>query len=126
MRLMRDLVGEVLAGRYRMVARIAGGGMGDVYRSQDLLLDRAIAIKVLQPNLAADPELVDRFKLEARAAARLTHPNVVAVYDWGSEDDRTYYMAMEYVAGTDLRDVLVTKGSLEPVHAVEIAIAICD
>jgi len=126
MRLMRDLVGEVLAGRYQMVARIAGGGMGDVYRAHDLLLDRAIAIKVLQPNLAADPELVDRFKLEARAAARLTHPNVVAVYDWGSEDDRTYYMVMEYVAGTDLRDVLVTHGSLEPAHAVEIAIAICD
>jgi eukaryotic-like serine/threonine-protein kinase len=126
MRLMRDLVGEVLSGRYHMLARIAGGGMGDVYRAHDLLLDRAVAIKVLQPNLAADPELVERFKLEARAAARLTHPNVVAVYDWGAEDERTYFMVMEYVAGTDLRDVLVTHGSLEPAHAVEVAIAICD
>ena len=126
MRLMRDLVGEVLSGRYHMMARIAGGGMGDVYRAQDLLLDRAVAIKVLQPNLAADPELVGRFKLEARAVARLTHPNVVAVYDWGAEDERTYFMVMEYVAGTDLRDVLVTHGSLEPAHAVEVAIAVCD
>lgn len=123
---MRDLVGDVLSGRYQMVARIAGGGMGDVYRAQDLLLDRAVAVKVLQPTLAADPELVERFKLEARAAARLTHPNVVAVHDWGAEDERTYYMIMEYVAGTDLRDVLVSRGSLEPAHAVEVAIAVAD
>ncbi|MGH2787014.1 MAG: Stk1 family PASTA domain-containing Ser/Thr kinase [Actinomycetota bacterium] len=126
MRLMRDLVGDVLSGRYQMVARIAGGGMGDVYRAQDLLLDRAVAVKVLQPALASDPELVARFKLEARAAARLAHPNVVAVFDWGAADDRTYYMVMEYVAGTDLRDVLVSRGWLEPAHAVEIAIAVCD
>src|ERR687895_2927530 len=126
MKLMRDLVGATLSERYRLVARIAGGGMGEVYRGHDLLLDRAVAVKLLQPSLAEDPDVVERFRAEARAAARLTHPNVVAVHDWGSEDDRTYYMVMEYVAGTDLRDVLVTKGSLEPVHAVEIAIAICD
>src|SRR5918992_713882 len=126
MRLMRDLVSATLNDRYRIVSRIAGGGMGEVYRGHDLLLDRPVAVKVLQPALAADPELVDRFRLEARAAARLTHPNVVGVYDWGSEDDRTYYMVMEYVAGTDLRDVLVTKGSLEPVQAAEVVASICD
>lgn len=126
MRLMRDLVDETLGGRYRLIARIAGGGMGDVYRGHDLLLDRAVAVKVLQHALSGDPELVERFKLEARAAARLTHPNVVAVYDWGSEDDSTYYMVMEYVSGTDLRDVLVARGVLEPTHAVQIVAAICD
>lgn len=123
---MRDLVGETLSNRYRMVARIAGGGMGEVYRAHDLLLDRAVAVKVLQPNLASDPELVARFKAEARAAARLTHPNVVGVYDWGCEDEHTYYMVMEYVSGTDLRDVLVTRSSIEAAEALEITIGVCD
>jgi serine/threonine-protein kinase len=126
MKLMRDLVGETLSNRYRMVSRIAGGGMGEVYRGHDLLLDRTVAVKVLQPNLASDPELVARFKAEARAAARLTHPNVVAVYDWGSEDEHTYYMVMEYVSGTDLRDVLVSRGSIEVAQAVEVAVGVCD
>jgi len=126
MRLMRDLVGETLGGRYRLIARVAGGGMGEVYRAHDLLLDRAVALKVLQHALAGDPALVERFKQEARAAARLTHPNVVGVYDWGSEDEHTYYMVMEFVSGTDLRDVLVSRGSLEPPQAVAIVASICE
>jgi beta-lactam-binding protein with PASTA domain len=126
MRLMRDLVGETLSNRYQLVSRIAGGGMGEVYRGHDLLLDRTVAVKVLMPSLANDPDLVARFKAEARSAARLNHPNVVAVHDWGAEDERTYYMVMEYVAGTDLRDVLVGRGPLEPAHAVEVMIAVCD
>lgn len=123
---MRDLVGDTLSNRYRLIARIAGGGMGDVYRGHDLLLDRSVAVKVLQPGLASDPELVARFKNEARAAARLTHSNVVAVYDWGSEDELTYFMVMEYVSGTDLRDVLVTRGSVPVEQAVEITAGVCD
>ena len=126
MRVMRDLVGEVLSDRYRIISRLAGGGMGEVYRGHDELLDRSVAVKVLQPSLASDPLLVERFRAEARAAARLTHPNVVAVYDWGAEDDRTYYMVMEYVAGTDLREILVSRGSLEPSQAVEIMSYVCD
>jgi eukaryotic-like serine/threonine-protein kinase len=125
-RLMEDLVGSTLSGRYRLVSRLAGGGMGEVYRGHDLLLDRPVAVKVLQPSLASDHELVERFKDEARAAARLTHPNVVGVFDWGSADDHTYYMVMEYVAGSDLRDLLVTRGSLEPAQAAEIVAAVCD
>ena len=115
MRLMRDLVGDTLSNRYRLVARIAGGGMGEVYRAHDHLLDRAVAVKILQPSLASDDELVARFRDEARSAARLNHPNVVAVHDWGCEDDRLYYMVMEYVPGTDLRDVLVGRGPFDPV-----------
>jgi eukaryotic-like serine/threonine-protein kinase len=126
MRLMRDLVGDTFSNRYRLIARIAGGGMGEVYRAHDLLLDRAVAVKVLQPGLANDPELVARFKAEARAAARLTHPNVVGVYDWGEEHDRTYYMVMEYVPGTDLRDVLVSRGALEPAQAATIVADVCE
>lgn len=126
MRVMRDLVGQTLSGRYRMIARIAGGGMGEIYRAHDLLLDRSVAVKVLQPSLANDPDLVQRFRDEARAAARLSHPNVVAVHDWGSEDENTYFMVMEYVAGTDLRDILVGRGPFEPAHATEVVISLCD
>jgi eukaryotic-like serine/threonine-protein kinase len=126
MRLMRDLVGDTLSNRYRLVARIAGGGMGEVYRGHDHLLDRAVAVKILQPSLASDEELVARFREEARAAARLNHPNVVAVHDWGCEDDRLYYMVMEYVPGTDLRDVLVGRGPFDPAHATDVMIAVCD
>ena len=126
MRLMRDLVGDTLSNRYRLVARIAGGGMGEVYRAHDHLLDRAVAVKILQPSLASDDELVARFRDEARSAARLNHPNVVAVHDWGCEDDRLYYMVMEYVPGTDLRDVLVGRGPFDPVHATDVMIAVCD
>ena len=126
MRLMQDLVGDTLSNRYRLIARVAGGGMGEVYRGHDLLLDRTVAVKVLQPSLASDPVLVDRFRAEARAAARLSHPNVVAVHDWGSEDEYTYYMVMEYVAGTDLRNVLVGRGLLEPAQAVQIMASVCD
>jgi serine/threonine-protein kinase len=126
MRLMRDMIGETLSDRYRIVGRIAGGGMGDVYRGHDLLLDRTVAIKVLQPGLASDPDLVARFRAEARAAARLNHPNVVAVHDWGSADDLIYYMVMEYVAGKDLRDVIVGRGPMDPAHACEVMIAVCD
>ena len=123
---MTDLVGTTLGDRYKLIARLAGGGMGDVYKAHDLLLDRAVAVKVLQPALAADELLVDRFKAEARAAARLSHPNVVAVHDWGSEGDSTYYMVMEYVAGSDLRDVLVTRGCLQPLQAAEVVASLCD
>ena len=125
MRLMRDLIGETLSNRYMLRARVAGGGMGEVYRAHDILLDRTVAVKVLQPSLAIDPELVGRFKAEARAAARLTHSNIVAVYDWGSEDESTYYMVMEYVAGTDLRDLLCTHGSLQPGQAAEMMAHVC-
>src|SRR5918992_4526697 len=126
MKLMRDLVGATLSERYRLVARIAGGGMGEIYRGHDLLLDRAVAVKLLQPSLAEDPDVVDRFRAEARAAARLSHPNVVAVHDWGAEDDLTYYMVMEYVPGSDLRDLLVSRGCLEPLQAAEVVASICD
>lgn len=126
MRVMGDLVNEVLSHRYRLVARIAGGGMGEVYRGHDLLLDRTVAVKVLQPSLAADPELVQRFKNEARAAARLSHPNIVAVHDWGAENDHTYYMVMEYVSGSDLRDLLVNRGSIDPSQAASIMASVCE
>ena len=126
MKLMRDLVGETLSNRYLLVARVAGGGMGEVYRAQDLLLDRSVAVKVLQPSLASEPDLIARFKAETRAAARLAHPNIVTVHDWGCEDDQTYFMVMEYVSGPDLRDLLVSRGALEPGQAADVVASLCD
>ena len=102
-----------------MLERIAAGGMGEVFRAQDAVLAREVAIKVLHRSLAGDQQFVDRFRREARAAAVLSHPNIVAVYDWGSVDG-IYYMVMEYVRGRGVRDLLNANGRMEPAQAAEI------
>lgn len=119
MTLQDPLVGQVLDGRYRVDARIAVGGMATVYRALDIRLDRVLALKVMHPALAADGSFVERFIREAKSVARLAHPNVVQVYDQGA--DRSYvYLAMEYVAGCTLRDVLRERGALQPRAALDI------
>ncbi len=117
--LQDPLVGHVLDGRYRIEARIAVGGMATVYRAVDTRLDRVLALKVMHPALAGDEAFVERFIREAKAVARLDHPNVVGVFDQGT--DGTYvYLAMEYVAGCTLRDVLRERGALPPRAALDI------
>ncbi len=117
--LQDPLVGQLLDGRYRVEARIAVGGMATVYRAVDTRLDRVLALKVMHPALAADGAFVDRFIREAKSVARLAHPNVVGVFDQGT--DGTYvYLAMEYVAGCTLRDVLRERGALQPRAALDI------
>ncbi|OEJ31653.1 Stk1 family PASTA domain-containing Ser/Thr kinase [Streptomyces subrutilus] len=113
------LVGRVLDGRYRVDARIAAGGMATVYRTVDTRLDRVLALKVMHPALAADAAFVDRFIREAKSVARLAHPNVVAVFDQGT-DGPYVYLAMEYVSGCTLRDVLRERGALRPRAALDI------
>ncbi|MFD4720296.1 Stk1 family PASTA domain-containing Ser/Thr kinase [Streptomyces sp. NPDC058423] len=113
------LVGQVLDGRYRVDARIAVGGMATVYRAVDTRLDRVLALKVMHPALAADASFVERFIREAKSVARLSHPNVVGVYDQGAEGAYVY-LAMEYVAGCTLRDVLRERGALRPRAALDI------
>jgi eukaryotic-like serine/threonine-protein kinase len=108
-----------LDGRYHVVERIAAGGMGEVFRAHDAVLAREVAIKVLHRSLAGDQAFVDRFRREARAAAALSHPNIVAVYDWGAVDG-VYYMVMEYVRGRASRELLNTYGRLEPAQAAEV------
>jgi beta-lactam-binding protein with PASTA domain len=93
--------------------------MGEVFRAHDAVLAREVAIKVLHRSLAGDQSFVDRFRREARAAAVLSHPNIVAVYDWGSVDG-IYYMVMEYVRGRGVRDLLNTSDRLEPAQAAEV------
>ncbi|MEV1062168.1 Stk1 family PASTA domain-containing Ser/Thr kinase [Streptomyces sp. NPDC050263] len=117
--LQDPLVGQVLDGRYRVEARIAVGGMATVYRAVDTRLDRVLALKVMHPALAADGAFVDRFIREAKSVARLAHPNVVQVFDQGA--DASYvYLAMEYIAGCTLRDVLRERGALQPRAALDI------
>ncbi|MGW7118636.1 protein kinase domain-containing protein, partial [Streptomyces xanthophaeus] len=117
------LVGRVLDGRYRIDARIAAGGMATVYRAVDTRLDRVLALKVMHPALAADAAFVDRFIREAKSVARLAHPNVVAVFDQGT-DGPYVYLAMEYVSGCTLRDVLRERGALQPRAALDILEAV--
>ena len=109
----------MLDGRYRVDARIAVGGMATVYRAVDTRLDRVLALKVMHPGLAADVSFVERFIREAKSVARLAHPNVVQVFDQGA-DGSYVYLAMEYVAGCTLRDVLRERGALQPRAALDI------
>ncbi|MGI8702588.1 MAG: protein kinase domain-containing protein [Nocardioidaceae bacterium] len=114
------LVGRLLDERYRVEAKIARGGMATVYVATDLRLDRRIALKVMPHALADDDDFTSRFVREARAAARLTHPNVVAVYDQG-EDDGVLFLAMEYVDGRrTLRDLVREQAPLPPGSALAI------
>ncbi|MEJ5254861.1 MAG: Stk1 family PASTA domain-containing Ser/Thr kinase [Acidimicrobiales bacterium] len=106
--------------RYELHRKLARGGMSDVYLARDLLLDRPVAVKVLFPEYAKDQTFVERFRREARAAANLNHPNVVAIYDWGQQFG-TYFIVMEYVEGRSLSEIIRTEGPLHPIRAAEIA-----
>ena len=110
---------RVLAGRYGLQGRIGQGGMADVELAHDQVLDRQVAVKILHSRYSDDPSFRERFKREARAAASLNHPNMVAVYDTGEEDGRPF-IVMEYVAGRSLKEVLQREGVL-PQRAAEIA-----
>ena len=99
------LLPRTFAGRYELIELIASGGMADVYRARDSLLDRDVAIKVLAEHLSNDPAFVARFQREAKAVARLIHPNIVSLFDYGS-DGGTSFIVMEYVEGRTVCDTL--------------------
>ncbi|MCX6397760.1 MAG: Stk1 family PASTA domain-containing Ser/Thr kinase [Propionibacteriales bacterium] len=111
------LIGRVLDGRYQVGEQIARGGMATVYRGQDLRLERTVAIKIMHAGLVDDPEFVARFEREARSAARLSHHNVVAVFDQGA-DRGTLFLVMEYVPGNTLRDVIRRDAPMDPGKAL--------
>src|SRR5580658_4263712 len=112
-------VPRVFSNRYELTHLIARGGMAQVYRARDRLLDRPVAIKVLFPELSVDRAFVERFRREAQAAANLSHPNIVPVFDWG-EDSGTYFIVMEFIDGRPLSSILKTAGPLHPDRAAEI------
>jgi eukaryotic-like serine/threonine-protein kinase len=115
---------SVAGGRFRLERAAGHGGMATVYLGRDDELDRPVAIKLLAENLAGDQAFRERFLREARLAARLSHPNVVSVYDAGEDEGRPY-IAMEYVEGETLGDVLAHRGRLRPEEVVELALQAC-
>lgn len=120
------MTGTVLEGRYTVGPRMARGGTGGVYRAVDQRLGRTVAVKIMHPHLTEDPAFVGRFAREARAAAQLSHPNVVAVLDQGETAHGWVYLVMEYVEGGTLRDVLNRKGFLTPAQAFTILESVLD
>jgi eukaryotic-like serine/threonine-protein kinase len=115
---------QVLLDRYEVGPLLGAGGMAEVYEGRDRLLARRVAIKVLQSQYARDQSFLLRFKREAQAAASLSHPNVVAVYDTGSEDG-THFIVMEFVDGRTVKDIIRQEGPLYPARAAEICADVC-
>jgi eukaryotic-like serine/threonine-protein kinase len=113
------MLGALVDGRYRITGRVARGGMATVYTATDERLGRTVAVKVIHPAQAHDPRFVERFGDEAKTIARLTHPNVVAVYDQGTYAGLPY-LVMEYVRGHTLREVLTARRQLQPVEALAV------
>ena len=110
--------------RYERACHASGtGGMADVFLAEDQQLGRKVALKLLHRRFAEDPEFVERFRREAQAAAGLQHPNVVSVYDRGSFDG-TYYIAMEYLPGRSLKQLIRQEAPLDPLRAIDITIQI--
>jgi hypothetical protein len=99
-------IGQVVNGKFRVEALVGQGGMGRVYRAKHLTLDRPVVLKMLHKDFSNDPQIVQRFQREARAASRLNHPNSIAVLDFGESEDGTLFMAMEFLAGRDLAKIL--------------------
>src|SRR5580693_3950602 len=120
----RFLPGRLLAGRYRIIALLGRGGMGEVYRADDLTLGQPVALKFLPEDASRDETLLERFRNEVRLSRRVSHPNVCRVYDVGEVDGHTFF-TMEYVDGEDLGSLLRRIGRLPPDKALEIARQLC-
>jgi serine/threonine-protein kinase len=115
--------GTLIDGRYKVLSRLGSGGMADVFLAEDEQLGRKVALKLLHRRFAADPGFVERFRREAQSAAGLQHPNVVSTYDRGSFED-TYYIAMEYLPGRTLKQLIRQEAPIAPPRAIDIAVQI--
>ena len=120
-----NMTGRVFNNRYQITERIGIGGMAEVYRAQDNVLGRMVAVKVMLPQYAAGANFTARFKHEAAAAANLQSPYIVNVYDWG-QDDGTYYIVMEFVRGSDLKTAINERGAINQRKAAEIGSQVCQ
>jgi serine/threonine-protein kinase len=107
-----SLLGQTLAGKYRIDERLSEGGMGAVYRGTHVLMDKTVAIKVLRPSLAADEKIVARFSREARAASRISHPNALSVTDFGEDENGIVFLVMEFLRGKTLKEVIREEGPM--------------
>jgi serine/threonine-protein kinase len=115
-----SLLGQTLAGKYRIDERLSEGGMGTVYRGTHVLMDKTVAIKVLRPSLAADEKIVARFSREARAASRISHPHALSVTDFGESEDGIVFLVMEYLSGLTLKEIIREDGPMALPRVVEI------
>src|SRR5207247_1610689 len=120
----RFVPGSVLGGRYRIIGLLGRGGMGEVYRADDLRLGQPVALKFLPASLESDPERLSRFHSEVRLARQVAHPNVCRMYDIG-ETEGQHFLSMEYVDGEDLGSLLRRIGRLPPDKALEVARQLC-
>jgi len=118
------MIGKMLGNRYEIIAMLGAGGMANVYRARCTVLNRIVTVKVLRKELAEDKDFVRRFQMEAQAVALLSHPNIVSIYDVG-EEDGVPYLVMEYVEGSNLKEIIREKGPLSPTEAVNIGIQVC-
>ena len=112
-------------GRYQIEGELGRGGMGIVYKAQDTVLDRMVAFKVLPENFKENPQAVTNFLREAKAAAKLNHPNIVTVYDTGEQDGH-YYIAMEYVDGTTIKEILRRRGVISAAGILHVTVQVCE
>ena len=119
------MIGRVFNNRYQITERIGIGGMAEVFRAQDNVLGRMVAVKTMLPQYAADPSFTQRFKQEAAAAANLQSPYIVNVYDWGHDED-TYYIVMEFVRGSDLKTAINQRGAINQRKVAEIGSQVCQ
>ena len=119
-----DLVGREIAGRYRIVKKLGEGGMGAVYRGEQISLKRAVAVKLLKPELGTNQMVLRRFNAEAEAVAKLSHPNTVNIYDFGQDTDGALFIAMEFIDGRSLRQAIQTEGPFTPTRAISIALQV--
>src|SRR5262245_30595460 len=120
------LVGTTLADRFKIESRIGEGGTGVVYKAKQLTVDRVVAIKVLGAHVSSDPSWVKRFHNEARAAARLDHPNTVRLIDFGETKEGLLFIAMEFLQGRSLAEEIVRLGKLPPQRVLRILIQVCQ
>jgi eukaryotic-like serine/threonine-protein kinase len=115
---------RLLNNRYLLIEQLGKGGMALVYRARDTMLDRLVAVKVLRETYSRDRAFLDRFRLEAKAAANLSHPNIVTVHDFGL-DNGQIFIVMEYVPGTDLKALIQQRGRFAPEEALPLLIQAC-
>jgi tRNA A-37 threonylcarbamoyl transferase component Bud32 len=118
------LIGREIAGRYRILAKLGEGGMGAVYKAEQLSLKRTVAVKLLRPEVASSQLLLRRFNAEAEAVAKLSHPNTVNIYDFGQDSDGTLFIAMEYIEGQSLRSVIHREAPLSLRRALSIGLQV--
>lgn len=116
---------KIFSNRYRIIDQLGSGGMAQVYKAEDTILNRTVALKLLHPRLASQNNFVERLRREAQAAANLNHPNIVNIYDWGNQNS-TYYIVMEYLKGESLNAIVEREAPLAIGRALKIAAQVCD